>query len=303
MWDGYKNYDHYFEVGQPTGVDDWIDEIIDSHPKSIKIGKEHMWNIPASFDIETTSYYSWGKKMATMYLWSLNINGSTILGRTWKEFIDVIQLVSEVFKTKKCKLLIYVHNLGYEFQFMRGWFIWENVFASKERRPIYALLKNGIEFRCSYLLSNYALAYMGDELLTIYKVEKDVGALDYSLLRNSKTWLTQKEKWYSVHDVQVVTSFIQEKIENDGGINEIPLTNTGYVRKYTREFCFYQEEEDKKYRKKNRARYKESMNSLVITSELEYDQLKQAFAGGFTHANPFWATKTVKVGDSYEKLD
>ncbi len=303
MWTGYNNYDHFFEVGQPRGVDNWIDEIISTNPENIKVGKERIWNIPVSFDIETSSYYKMGEKCATMYLWSMCFNGSSILGRTWKEFTDVIKLIVNIFQTKKCKLLIFVHNLGYEFQFMRGWFIWENVFASKERRPIYARLNNGIEFRCSYILSNYALAYIGEELLDKYKVEKDVGALDYSLLRNSKTGLTQTEKWYSVHDVQVVTSYIQEKIEQDGGINEIPLTNTGYVRKYTRDYCFNQELQDAKLRKKSRARYKESMKSLVITSKCEYDQLHQAFAGGFTHANPFWSGKTIKVGDEYEKID
>ena len=275
-WNGYKNYNHYFEVGQPTGVKDFINEIIESAPKVIQHGKKFYWNIPCSFDIETTSFKSYGKKYATMYLWSLNINGSTLVGRTWQQFTKIIEEISTLLHTKSTALIIYVHNLGYEFQFMRGWFKWENVFASKERRPIYARLTNGIEFRCSYILSNYALAYIGDKLLLRYPVQKDYGSFDYSLQRNGLTHLTNEEFWYNVHDVQVVTSFIQEKIENDGGISEIPLTLTGYVRKYVREFCFSKN-------KKTRAKYKEGINCMVISSEQEYDMLQQAFAGGFTH--------------------
>lgn len=285
-WNGYKNYNHYFEVGQPTGVKDFINEIIESAPKVIQHGKKFYWNIPCSFDIETTSFKSYGKKYAIMYLWSLNINGSTLVGRTWQQFTKIIEEISTLLHTKSTALIIYVHNLGYEFQFMRGWFKWENVFASKERRPIYARLTNGIEFRCSYILSNYALAYIGDKLLLRYPVQKDYGSFDYSLQRNGLTHLTNEEFWYNVHDVQVVTSFIQEKIENDGGISEIPLTLTGYVRKYVREFCFSKN-------KKTRAKYKEGINCMVISSEQEYDMLQQAFAGGFTHCNAFYSGKVL----------
>lgn len=285
-WVGYKNYDHYFSMGQPTDIDSFINEIIESKPQVINSGKKYYWNIPASFDIETTSFKSYGKKYATMYVWSLCINGSTIVGRTWQEFTSIISILADVMHTKSTKLIIYVHNLGYEFQFMRGWFRWENVFASKERRPIYAKLENGIEFRCSYILSNYALAYIGDNLLLSYPIQKDYGSYDYSLQRNGLTHLSDKEIWYNVHDVQVVTSFIQEKIENDGGITEIPLTLTGYVRKYVRDFCFTNN-------RKTRARYKEGIKSMVITSECEYDMLKAAFAGGFTHCNAYYNCKTL----------
>lgn len=285
MWDGYKNYDHYF-CGL-NHMNEWLEEIGDVKPDN------KLYNIPASFDIETTSTHVWGVKYATMYIWSLCINGSTIVGRTWKEFVEVISTLAEKFNTEKYGMIIYVHNLGYEFQWMRHWFDWEEVFAIKDRRPIRASLKNGIEFRCSYILSNYALAYIGDNLISRYKVQKDVGAVDYSLPRHSETILTSEDYWYNVHDVQVVTSFIQEKIENEGGLTNIPLTNTGYVRQYCRNFCFTQGVENQALEKKYRARYHETMQSLIITSECEYDQLKQAFSGGFTHAAPACSGQTV----------
>lgn len=290
-WEGYKNYDHYYWVN-PEDLPKWFNEATSTGLPMVG-ERTKYYNIPASFDIETSSYMDWGKKRATMYLWSFCLNGSTILGRTWYEWKRVVNILKDHLSLGDKKLIIYVHNLGYEFQFMRGWFNFEDVFAVKERRPVHAGLPQGIEFKCSYLLSNYALSYIGSKLLRKYPVQKDVGSLDYSKIRHSKTPLTEEEIWYSVHDVQVVTSYIQEKIENEGGINNIPLTNTGYVRRYCREFCFTQMEKDEKLRKKISARYHDRMKSLRIMSQCEYDQLHQAFAGGFTHAAPMHSTEIL----------
>lgn len=290
MWKGYENYNHFFYFDQKV---DWFNEIALGQPKVVSTGKQSYWNVPCCFDIETSSYKEYGQKFATMYVWSLCVNGSTIVGRTWDEFQDIIEFLAKNLNTKKNKLIIYVHNLGFEFQFMRKWFEWKDVFAVKERRPVHASLENGIEFKCSYILSNYALAYIGENLIRRYSVAKDVGAVDYSLVRTWRTPLSDEEIWYNVHDVQVVTSFIQEKIENEGGIDKIPLTNTGYVRNYCRNFCFTQQVSEPKLMKKLKARYHERMKSLKIVSECEYDQLHQAFAGGFTHAAPLHSGKTL----------
>lgn len=290
MWQGYKNYDHYYTFSQKV---DWYNEIALGQPRLNKVGKQTYWDIPCCFDIETSSYKVYGNKYATMYVWALCVNGSTIVGRSWDEFIVIIDFLADHLNTKKNKLIIYVHNLGYEFQFMRKWFKWTDVFAVKERRPVHATLTNGIEFKCSYILSNYALSYIGENLLRKYPVAKDVGAVDYSLVRTWATPLSDTEIWYNVHDVQVVTSFIQEKIENEGGLDKIPLTNTGYVRNYCRNFCFTQEVSEPKLMKKLKARYHERMQSLKIVSQCEYDQLHQAFSGGFTHAAPLHSGITL----------
>lgn len=299
-WEGYKNYSHYYYGVNPDNLADWFNETVETG-YSVVGNRNRMYNVAASFDIETSSYYSMGEKRATMYVWSFCLNGSTILGRTWEDWIEVLDFISEKLHTSKITLIIYVHNLGYEFQFMRGWFSFKDVFAVKERRPVHASLPEGIEFKCSYILSNYSLAYIGAKLLRKYPVEKAVGDLDYSKLRHSGTGLTQEEIWYSVRDVQVVSSYIQEKIENEGGINNIPLTNTGYVRRYCREFCFTQFKKDPKLQRKLSAKYHERMKSLRITSQCEYDQLHQAFMGGFTHGAPLHSGKVVSnVGSGDE---
>lgn len=297
-WVGYQNYGHSFNLQTPGEFDKFIAEVDQSislvNPQITSKGKIDYFNIPASFDIETYSSYYNGRKFANMYIWQLGINGSTLYGRKWTEFVSTIKYLSEHFETSiHRRLIIFVHNLSYEFQFMRKWLEWETdktgnavVFSLKERRPIYALTSYGIEFRCSYILSNYALSYIGAKLLLKYPVSKKVGDLDYSTPRNSRTVLTPLELSYCISDIQVVMSYIQEQIEQYGGINNLPLTNTGRVRHFVYNYVTSD--------RIKRAKYYDLMTTLQLTSRQEYDMLKSGFTGGFTHANAIYVGETIK---------
>ena len=206
-----------------------------------------FYNIPAGFDIETSSFYRGDEKQAIMYEWTFGIalpNSSgleTVItaGRTWEEFeilLDAVSLWLDLSPTSR-RLVVYVHNLPYEWQFIRKRFTWDKVFLIDDRKPVYAICDNGIEFRCSLKLSGKSLANTAKDL-TKYKTEKMVGDLDYSKIRHPETPLTDKEWGYCEHDVKVMLSYIQEKIEQDGNITKIPLTKTGYVRRYCKERCF-----------------------------------------------------------------
>lgn len=258
------------------------------------------YNAPCSFDIETTSFYRLSsqlekEKCAIMYEWTLGLNGRVIIGRGWKDFIDCIKIISDELKLfpQTKRLIIYVHNLSYEFQFICKRFEWFKIFAIDQRKPIYAITTDGIEFRDSYLLSGYALAKLGDELRK-YPVSKMVGDLDYSLMRHEKTELTDKELKYCENDVRVVMSYIKERIEADGNITKIPLTKTGYVRKYCRDSCLY--EGSHKHNTQKFLTYRKLMQSLTLTPD-EYKQAKRAFMGGFTHASALHSSRLeYKVG-------
>ena len=297
FWKGYNSRSLY----NPSQLADFIKEAFEDQEVELVGNKIQYFNIPASFDIETTSFMvnnnltGEDTKAATMYVWQLGINGVVMYGREWGEFLSVLeQLVDYLELNPNRKLIIYVHNLGYEFQFIRKMFEWDKVFAIKQRRPVYCSC-GGLEFRCSYFLSNYALAYIGDNLLTKYPVKKLVGDLDYTKPRHSGTPLTPEEMGYCVNDVRVVMAYIQEKIEHDGDISNIPLTNTGYVRNYCRKECFFEgiPEDDKAGRKRIQMNYKELMKSLQITSDDEYEQMNKAFMGGFTHASALYSGKVM----------
>lgn len=292
-WEGY--YGGVFPISRLT---DFFKEAIETKDiEIVKKGSIEYFNMPSSFDIEVTSWNDGNDengnpvRCATMYIWQFGLNGSVIYGRTWEEFGNFLEkLVDYLELSERRHLVIYVHNLGYEFQFIRTYFEWDKVFAIKQRRPVYAIC-GGLEFRCSLFLSNYALAYIGDNLLHEYPVKKLVGNLDYSKPRHSSTPLTEKELAYCVNDVKVVMSYIQEKIEQDGDITKIPLTNTGYVRNYCREECFFEglSPLDTEGRKKVKMNYAAIMKSLQVQSEDEYKQMQRAFMGGFTHASALYS--------------
>ena len=274
---------------------------------TVKHKNLEYYNTPISFDIETTSTYltQFNKsnqmdKVAIMYEWTLCINGVVMIGRTWKEFLLVCSKMIEWYNlTKDKRMIVYVHNLSFEFQFLRKLFEWSKVFSLDKRKPIQAVTEDGIEFRCSYLLSGYSLMNLSKQL-TVYKFEKLMGDLDYSLIRHSETPLSKEELQYCINDTLVVVAYIWETINRLGGINKIPLTKTGYVRRYCRDMCLY--EEDKKSHKKSSKKfhkYRELMKELTLDKET-YLQLKRAFAGGFTHASAFYSGKTVENVGSFD---
>lgn len=297
-----SQYEKVQGIYTPSQISDFIYEI--DRGNTIKTNKKiEYYNIPCSFDIETTSFEEptqIGKcKRSIMYEWTLGINWIVMIGRTWEEFKMVYDRLVDYFETyEKRRLIIYIHNAGFEFQAIRKHFSWFKIFSLKERKPVQMITNEGIEFRCSYILSGYSLEKLSDQLFK-YKVRKQVGSLDYSLIRHSKTPLTQEEIKYCLYDVVVVMAYIQELIERDGDITKIPLTKTGYVRNYCRNSCLY---DDKTHRKNvdKYLKYREIMNRLTLTPE-EYILLKQAFMGGFTHANPYFSTGVFTNVDSFDE--
>ena len=274
---------HYPNVNWQT-----IESSLSDYCQLSESRKVKYFEVPISFDIETTSFITpSNEKVACMYCWALSIDGFVILGRTWSEFDEVYNKLVEMFApSDNERILIYIQNLAYEFQFFCKRFKWKRVFALKERKPISCVTEENVEFRCSYMLSGFSLAKIGENLQR-YKIQKKVGDLDYSLTRHNKTPLTEIEWGYVIADVQVVVAYIQETAENDGGYHKIPLTKTGYVRNYCRDKCF----KDKYYRK---------LMKILTVDEDEYRQLKRAFAGGFTHANWHYARQTVENMDSFD---
>lgn len=261
-------------------------------------------NLECSFDIETTSTYTKnGKKFSFMYLWGFGMgeNGEYLrYGRTWNEFKELLDYISNELNIHiNRRLVIYVHNLGYEFQFFRKLFEWETVFSVDDRKPIKALTKSGFEFRDSYILSGYSLESLADNLIK-HKNKKLVGNLDYSLIRHHNTDITDEELEYMENDVTIILNYINEQIEQYGNITKIPLTNTGRVREYVKHKCYYNEGKSKyKSSKSKRNNYRFIMENLTLEID-EYLKLKRTFMGGFTHSNPI---NTDKILEGVNSVD
>lgn len=252
-------------------------------------------NIECGFDIETTSTTVNNEKFAFMYEWTFGIkdNKHICYNRNWTEFIDLCTRLQEFFNlSNEKRLIVYVHNLSFEFQFMRKYINWVSVFAIDDRKPIKALSEQGIEFRDSYILSGYSLSKLADNLVN-HKIKKLTGDLDYKLIRTEKTILTDEELAYCNNDVEILLCYINEQIKQYGDITKIPLTNTGRVRQYVRNNCLhYSKNHHKESNGGKIARYRELMQECTLTEDV-YIKLKNAFMGGFTHASMQYSNKLL----------
>ena len=291
-------------------VDDFISLFKISKIKKFSKKKRKFYNIPITFDIETTNIYrnindnkiykaneivkkketnqkfdiENYEKISFMYVWQLQILDASFMGRTWDEFKELMQVLKEHFKLDSNQyIIIYVRNLEFEFQFIKHFFEWDNIFASEPHRVIYARTCDGFEFRCSYFLAGCSLETTGKNL-TKYEALKQTGKLDYNLIHTSDTPLTEDEIEYCLYDVIVDNYFIRESMEQEPhqSLLKIPLTKTGYVRRYVKNYVL-NSKLHKVYRKK--------VHQFTMDSK-KYQQLKRCFAGGFTHSN---ALNTGKV--------
>ena len=247
-------------------------------------------NYPFSFDTETSSFMQENKKACCMYMWGFGYGDKCYIGRTWGDFLDLYnELVTNLKLNYTKRIIVYVHNLGYDFQFMRKWLPVKHVFSVKEREPLYVVTKDGIEFRDSLLLSGLSLEKTA-ESLTKHDIKKLVGDLDYSLIRHCETPISDTEKGYLINDCLVVTAYISEQIEQYKSVAYIPYTKTGKVRKWCRQYI--NNHEDKWI-------YREIMSTLTLT-EADYVLCKNAYAGGFSHANPMHVGEVLSNIESFD---
>ena len=284
------------QIFNPRDIDELLSDI-----KFIKNNKKLEYgNISISFDIETTSFYnSDGLEQATMYAWVFTFNEKIIIGRTWDEFILILKKIQDHYKLHSNKrLIIWIHNLAFEFAFMQNLFKWDSVFAVDKRKPVYAIT-NGIEFRCSYILSGYSLRQLAKNLVK-HQIDKLVGDLDYSLKRHSKTPLSQNEYEYIVNDGLIVSYYISELLDQYGDFHKIPLTNTGFVRKYVRKETLYGGESSHKKTAYDYKKYHSLMMTLQIPSLQCYEQMKRVYSGGFTHGNALYNGVVIEDVTSYD---
>ena len=296
------NYDIFKIINKFDKLSEFKKYIQNLKYKVINTNKKISYiNLPCTIDIEVSSFYYNGEKVGLMYAFTLGINGHSYLGRTKDDLLNLIAFIIDTFKlSKDRRLIFYIQNLGYEFQHFMKWFKWISVFAVKNRTPVKAVTFDGIELKCTYLLSGYSLETIGKHLQK-YKVNKMVGDLDYRLIRTPKTPLTDKEGGYILNDGLVVMAYIQEQIESHhNDITKIPLTKTGEVRRYCRNMCLYGGGGSHKNTGRSFMKYHYFISNLTIQSVNEYKQLKRAFAGGFTHANPLIVGKVQHDVASYD---
>lgn len=229
-----------------------------------------------TFDIETSTIEKTdGTFEGFMYHWQVCIDGYVCFGRTWKEFLTFLRKMNRALKNydDKHKLVCYIHNFSYEFQFLYSWIKLENVFAIDKRKPLKAISKDfNIEFRCSYLLSNMNLKKFIENTPNAHYF-KGMGDLDYKKVFTPNTILSMSELGYCYNDVMGLYEAIIYLLKEDTLVT-IPLTSTGYVRRECRN--------NMRKNKKNRKQFLD----LKLDDKL-YQLCKDAFRGGNTASNRY----------------
>lgn len=241
-----------------------------------------------TFDIETTSVKS-VKPFSFMYHWQFCLGGTVIFGRKWEQFLNFYNRIVDYYNVSgERRLIIYVHNLSFEFQFIKSFFKWDDVFLTKERTVLRAVTEEGVEFRCSYILSNQSLELFTENMHVEHRkvkgeiIDEDEGMIfDYEKYRTPFDDMNWKELAYFYNDVMGLYEGINEqlKMEEDTLIT-VPMTSTGYVRR------------DVSAAVKS-SKYMRNLKRILPNEHL-YRLLDSAFRGGDTHANYLLAGKTLR---------
>ena len=249
-----------------------------------------------TFDIETTSawkledgtvtgykpgksadYWNEQTPLALCYVWQASVDGVVYYGRELESFKDFLDDLPKGVNT-----IIWVHNLPYEFAFLAGMLTWteKGTFARTPHKPMKAICEEypDITFKCSYALTRLSLNAWGLQL----GVKKLVGDLDYEVVRTPLTPLSNKEKKYCEHDCLIVEAGIKDYLKRYKNQWDIPLTQTGTVRRVVKEMLTSDED------------YVRWIKKLVPYNAEEYKLLQYIFAGGYTHANRMYAGHVIR---------
>lgn len=235
-------------------------------------------DIVTAFDIETTNLDD--IRQSIMYIWQWQIGPEyTVIGRTWHEFRDLVKRISDSLP-KKTKMVVYVHNLSFEAQYLKS-IIPLTDFIALDNRKVLRCSSGPLEFRCSYLHSNMSLAKFLESMGVEDQKLKD---FDYDKKRFPDTELTDRELLYCINDVKGLEEAIRTEMERDGDdLYTIPLTSTGYIRRMA----------------------KDSLGGYIQylkrwLPDLEVMQLlRREFRGGNTHANRWNSNRILEASAEF----
>lgn len=247
--------------------------------------KKHKYiDVVCAFDIETTTLPG---DQAIMYVWQMQLDTYTVMGRTWEEFLTFTTELST--RAGDRMLVLWVHNLSFEFAFLQGiyHFTQDDVFAVQSRKILKCTMYGNIELRCSYLQTNMSLDMFTRKMGC--ETKKLTGTFDYSKIRYPDTPLNETEIAYCVNDVRSLVEAIKiEMASDDDNIVTVPLTSTGYVRRQAKKAM------------RTMYGFHHWINEQLPDYDL-YSVLREAFRGGNTHASRFYSGQILKDVHSIDR--
>ena len=243
--------------------------------KQGKINQTYI-NIPLAIDIETTSTYQDGHKIAFPYIFQIGFDCVAYYTRDYREFYAWMDKLKDTLSSIKRYIHCLIHNLPYEFTFFSSYIKFENVFAKSINKPLVCNYGN-IRFLDSCQMSGYSLEKLSEK----YTKTKKIKDLDYSIWRVPETPLMDEYRYCS-DDVIILNEYwltdeVQAYIKPRREISKIPLTNTAKVRMITKAELTPDQFID----------YNLWLASIYPSPEV-WEYLPWAFAGGVVKSNPYY---------------
>ena len=260
-------------------------KIVQERTKKNARPKPRYLDVTCTFDIETTNTDTDG----FAYSFQTCIGGAVVVPRYFEEWADIMEtLVDKWSITERKRLVVFVHNLGYEYTYLIQMLCdrWGDCKAlyTKSRKPLYLMFDNGIEFRDSLKLFQKSLARATEGC----KHEKLKGDLDYSVYRTADTPLDDTEFAYCVNDVLGLWEAIERlKAERHYNAATLPMTNTALVIKEVNKHLT------------GDSRTLQKMQALELNRE-QMEIAYKAMAGGDTHGTRWRAGHTYRNCNSYD---
>lgn len=278
-----------------------------------------------TFDTETTSVPPMtvdnpsDEGFAFVYLAQFYISGKLFLFHDMKTVAQFLETAAAALDSINTQVVIYVHNLNYEFHFMNDWIPFHDGFALNRKGVLKVMAYDSIfEFRCSFKLSGYGLEKFC-ESYALPQFQKDKEGIDYQIIRLPYEKVSDEMLYYALMDVVCLHNALMRKMMAEGTtVTTIPLTVTGYTRQRFWNKCLFNEygkgHKAEEYRKKHgitvnlnskegkelyekRKRQILKYRDIFHNCELSLAQYRflsdVVFRGGNTHASRFHAVKKL----------
>ena len=173
------------------------------------------------------------------------------------------------------KTIIYVHNLSYDWVFLRKYLLAEygtpiHQLNTNPHFPLFIEFGCGLVFRDSLSLAQRTLEKWAEDLDVPHK--KAVGYWDYDAKRNQDARFSPEEKTYIEHDTLAGVECIEKVMKQlHKSIYSMPYTATGIPREAVRKLAVQN-------------RFRERFLGMVPSFKTQM-KLEKVFHGGYTHNN------------------
>lgn len=254
----------------------------------ISRGGSFKWrDIPIGAALGTCNVFTVDKRGASCcFYWSVCVDGELETGRDLDDFRDLCFALSE---TAGCHLVMMVQDTTEFFQFVRKYFDCHRLFAAQERKPLDAELVPGLHLKSGAEISGMTLQENARRLGG-FKVKTP--STEFPPLAPTSA-LDLDTKIKIDEEARTMCELCREHMHRADGIGKIPLTKTGYPRRYLRDRILYgRGKGTTKIDAYRAADYRKFIAGAIMTPE-EYKVLRAVVGGGICTMHPDVLHKVV----------